>query len=150
MNSKNPTSLEAYRTKLQEAQDLADAAAKEMRQQAKDMMAELKRISFEYQKLTGSSLPETQALYGKAPAADAAPTKKRTRSTRGKLGGEYEGLTLPAAIVKALKAAGKEGMKAGDLADEIGGQRPSVAVALSNMYKAGEIARLERGVYAAK
>ncbi len=149
MKSKSPSSLEAYRTKLQEAQNLADAAAKEMRQEAKAMMAELKRISFEYQKLTGSSLPETQVLFGKAPA-EPVSKKKQTRASRGKLEGDYEGLTLPAAILKALEAAGKDGMKAGDLADEIGGQRPSVAVALSNMYKAGEIARPARGLYAAK
>jgi hypothetical protein len=144
------STLEAYREKQKEAQDLATAAAKEIRSGAKEMMDELKRLSFEYQRLTGQSLPETQALFrtGAAGASSSSSSDGTSggKRTRKKLSGEYAGMTLPDAIEAVLRQ-NKEGMKAGDIADEIGGQRASIAVALSNMAKSGTLERVGRGVY---
>ena len=144
---KELTTLEAYREKNQEAKDLAAAAAKEIRNAAKEYMDELKKLSFEYQQLTGKSLPETQAIFRPGAPASTADSDAAPKRKRGKLSGDYAGMTLPDAIKAALKG-NKSGMKAGEIADEIGGQRTSIAVALSNMNKDGTITRLGRGVYA--
>lgn len=143
----NLSTLEAYREKQKEAQDLASAAAKEIRANAKEMMDDLKKLSFEYQRLTGQSLPETSSIFrpGSSSASNGESTSKPRRK-RGQLDGEYAGMTLPDAIKASLKGS-KSGMKAGDIADEIGGQRASIAVALSNMAKAGELERVGRGLY---
>ena len=144
---KQLSTLEAYRAKSQEAKDLAGAAAKEIRDTAKGYMDELKRLSFEYQQLTGKSLPETQALFHPGRAPSAAPNgDTKPKRKRGALEGDYQGMKLPDAIQAALKdSAG--GMKAGDIADEIGGQRASIAVALSNLAKEGAVERVGRGLY---
>ncbi|GAB4521879.1 MAG: hypothetical protein Tsb0013_24880 [Phycisphaerales bacterium] len=145
---KELSTLEAYRAKSQEAKDLANAAAKEIRDAAKEYMDELKRLSFEYQQLTGKSLPETQTLFrpGAASTTESSNGTPKSKRKRGKLESDYAGMTLPDAIKAALKGK-TSGMKAGEIADEIGGQRASIAVALSNLAKEGSIERVGRGLY---
>ncbi|GAB4547583.1 MAG: hypothetical protein Tsb0013_07410 [Phycisphaerales bacterium] len=139
--------MDAYREKTREVQDLANAAAKEIREAAKEYMDELKRLSFEYQKLTGKSLPETQTIFNRGGAAASnGEVEKKPRRKRGALDGDYAGMTLPEAIKSVIKSS-KEPLKAGDIADEIGGVRTSVAVALSNMAKEGALERVGRGLY---
>ncbi len=143
---KDLSTLEAYREKTREAQDLATAAAKEIREAAKECLDELKRLSFEYQKLTGKSLPETQMIFRPGAPTVSSNGEAKPRRKRGKLDGAYEGMTLPNAITEALRGK-KKGMKAAEIADEIGGQRASIAVALSNMAKDGALERVGRGLY---
>lgn len=144
---KELSTLEAYREKTREAQDLASAAAKEIRDAAKEYMDELKRLSFEYQKLTGKSLPETQTLFRPGATASNGAVEKKPRRKRGSLEGDYAGMTLHDAITSALEGH-TDGLKASDIAEEIGGARASIAVALSNMAKEGTITRIGRGLYA--
>ncbi|MEQ9617060.1 MAG: hypothetical protein RLN60_03400 [Phycisphaerales bacterium] len=141
--------LEKYRSIMEQADQIADQAAKEVRARAKELIEELAELGEEYEELTGEELPEAARLNG-----TASSSRKKSPSSGGgtrkktKLRGAYADLTVPDAIIKALKGV-KEGMGPADVAEKIGGNKNTVTVAMSNMAKDGTIKRVARGTYTA-
>lgn len=149
--------IEQYHAKIEEARAIAQGAAADLRSRAKELIGELESIRAAYEELMGEPLPE---FGGPAPAKrrgrPAGRGTKRTGSRGGKgsrgrrtqLKGSYAGKTIPEAVVAALGKS-KSGLGPTEIAEKIGGNRSSVAVALSGMVKEGLIKRAERGTYVA-
>jgi len=139
--------LSKYRSIMAEADKLADQAAKEIRNKAKEHLAALKELGDEYEYLTGKDLPELGSTKG-----EARTTSTRSASTprgkRTKLKGAFAGMTVNDAIVKAIKGK-KNGLGPADVAKAIGGNKNTVNVAMSNLNKDGTIKRVSRGLYTA-
>lgn len=140
-----------FEAKINEARRLAQDAAKELRARGKSLLRDLDSVNAMYLDLTGAPLPELSALNGaagsrrggKARSTAAAGPRKR----KG-LKGDYTGKTIPEAVLAAVGKS-KSGLGPGEIATKIGGNRNSVAVALSLMVKEGQLKRAERGKYIA-
>lgn len=136
-----------YVSMIEEADKLADQAASEAREKAKEHLDALKELNAVYEELTGEQLPELARLNGSS-AKGLRKSKKKSSGgrKRGKLKGQYAGLTVPDAITKALKGV-KNGLGPADVTQKIGGNKNTVTVAMSNMAKEGTIKRIGRGLY---
>ena len=146
--AKKTQALDKYRSMMEEADKLADQAAKEIRERAKELVATLKELGEEYEYLTGKDLPELASIQGKSRATKSTKSGSTPRGKRGKLKGAYADLTVNDAIIKAIKGK-KNGLGPADVAAAIGGNKNTVTVAMSNMAKDGTITRVARGLYTA-
>lgn len=153
--AKHQTAWAKYESKLAEADRLAKQAARELRDEAKSLVGELQGIAAAYEELTEQQLPELASLAGAKRGArasrSAAPSGRKSgggapRGRRSKLSGAYAGMTIPDAIHKAIGKS-KKGIGPSEIAQKIGGNKNSVAVALSAMVKDREIKKAGRARY---
>jgi len=142
------SALEQYEAKLAEAEKYAGDAAKEMREHAAALVDELKEVEADYSTLTGKDLPELAKLGGSGRKGSKTSSKAGTsgKRTRKKLSGKYQGMTIPDAVEAAIGNS-KSGLGPQEIADKIGGNKQSVAVAVAKMVKEKRLKRVERGLY---
>lgn len=140
------SAIERYEAKQAELDQLAADAKGEMREQAKAIIAELKDLNDKYYYLTGEDLPEYGKVSGGGGKKGGGKSSGGGKRTRTKLSGKYEGMTIPDAIEAAIGNT-KSGMGPQEIADKIGGNKQSVAVAVAKMVKESRLKRVSRGKY---
>jgi DNA-binding CsgD family transcriptional regulator len=137
--AKSTQALSEYRTMMAQADKLAGKAAEEIRDKAREHLASLKSLATEYEELTGKTLPEYARKSGTSSRGSDGRSKTRLKPA-------YAGMTVREAITKALKGL-KNGLGPAEVAEKIGGNKNTVSVAMSTMFKDGEIKRKGQGKY---
>jgi len=140
------SAIERYEQKQAELDKLVADATTEIREQAKAIIAELKELNDKYFYLTGKDLPEYEKVSGGGGKKGGGKSSGGGKRTRTKLTGKYGGMTIPDAIEAAIGNT-KSGVGTQEIADKIGGNKQSVAVAVAKMVKEKRLKRVERGLY---
>ncbi|MCA9280837.1 MAG: hypothetical protein H6812_04460 [Phycisphaeraceae bacterium] len=143
------SAMDRYHSKLAEAQAIAKDAARDLEARAQELVSELNEVRSAYEAIMGSPMSEPTGRTGaRSGRRKASSSSKPARRKRKGLSGAYAGMTIPDAVVAALKKH-KSGLGPREIADTIGGNKNSISVAINGMVKDGTIKRAGRGVYVA-